>query len=663
MNSNQSLFVIARKKLPFLLLSCIAVISFAGWCWGQANINENLETANVYVDATNGSDSNNGSKSSPLKTIGASVTMAIKNNQSGVGTRVTINPGTYREFVSFGSSRNSTNAPITFEAATNGTVFISGADLMTGWITYSGNSKIFENSWPYNFGSCAPGGGTTPFEQKIVLRREILVVNGKPLTQVLSLQSMLPGTFFVDDQQSKVYAYPASGTDLASATVEVATRPHVLQDDGQSYVVFRGLTFEYANTCHGDIAVIVDNNATNVMFDTDSFLWNNAMAMAFNGARFFTVSNSVANHNGETGYHSFQVKNDLWQSDAANYNNWRGAQGAYYNYDTAGAKWMLDHDGTYNNITVAFNIANGITFDTDQENVAIKGLVASSNLGNGLQIEKDEGPLSVSSSTVCANNVMSVNYKGGVVLRNSENVTISGSVLYNNGANQVAIVGQSGGIPITNWETGQFYNLISQNLTSTGNTMDSPSAVFSDRTLGGADWNTFVNSLNSNKNTYYAGVSTAPAFAIPTPRSGTSVDFASWKSTTAQDAGSNWQSTGQPAACTVKADAPDFWLTAPVTPGAPGAIVGSNGVGTMNLDFFSVGGFGGNLNLSVDGVSSVPGLSASFSPATVSATGSAALSLKASRSTPPGTYPITILANQGNITHTMTLSLVVPSGW
>jgi len=664
MNSGQFPCVLTRKNLLSSLLACTAVVCFAGWCWGQANVNEGLETASIYVDAKNGSDNNNGSKSAPLKTINAAVAIALQNNHSGIGTRVTINPGTYREFVSMsGGGSRTTNAPITFQAATNGTVFVSGADLMTGWTTYSGNSKIFENNWPYNFGKCAPGGGTTPFEQNIVLRREILVVNGKPLTQVLSLRSMLPGTFFVDDRNAKVYVYPAGGTNLSTATVEVATRPRVLQDDGESYVVFRGMTFEYANSCHGDIAVIVDSNATNVVFDTDSFVWNNAMAMAFNGARYFTVRNSVANHNGETGYHSFQVKNDLWQSDVANYNNWRGAQGAYYNYDTAGTKWMLDHDGTYNNITTAFNIANGITFDTDQENVAVSGLVASSNLGNGLQIEKDEGPLSVTSSTLCANNLLGMNYKGGVVLRNSENVTISGSVLYNNGVNQVAIVGQAGGIPIVNWETGQGYNLVSKNLTSTGNTMDSPSAVFSDRTLGGTDWITFVSSLNSNKNNYYAGSSSTGAFAIPTPRAGTMLDFASWKSTTGQDASSSWQSAGQPAACSVKADAPDFWITAPVAPGAPGATVGSNGVGTFNLVFFSLGGFGGNLNLSVDGISSIPGLSASFSPATASATGSAVLNVKATHSTPPGTYPVTILANQGGITHTITLSLVVPSGW
>src|SRR4029077_833341 len=156
----------------------------------------------------------------------------------------------------------------------------------------------------------------------------------------------------------------------------------------ESYVVFRGLTFEYANTCHGDVAVQIDAHANNILFDTDNFIWNNATALAFNMATNYTVKNSVANHNGQVGFHSFQVKNDLWQSDVANHNNWRGAQGAFYTWDTGGAKWMLDHNGTYNSVISAFNLANGIAFDTDQQNVTLTGVVSSSNIGNGIQIEK-----------------------------------------------------------------------------------------------------------------------------------------------------------------------------------------------------------------------------------------------------------------------------------
>ena len=100
----------------------IALLLFASMGWGQAQVNEKLETAFIYVDVNTGSDSNPGTASQPLKTIGAATSKALSNNHQGVGSRVIINPGTYRESISMGKNVRSTNLPMTFEAATNGTV-------------------------------------------------------------------------------------------------------------------------------------------------------------------------------------------------------------------------------------------------------------------------------------------------------------------------------------------------------------------------------------------------------------------------------------------------------------------------------------------------------------------------------------------------------------
>ena len=104
------------------IFACMAAISSAVPGWSQAYVNENLETAFIYVDTVKGSDSNPGTKSLPLKTIGAAAGLAETNNQSSIGSRVIINPGTYREAVTVSPKRTSSTLPITFEAATNGTV-------------------------------------------------------------------------------------------------------------------------------------------------------------------------------------------------------------------------------------------------------------------------------------------------------------------------------------------------------------------------------------------------------------------------------------------------------------------------------------------------------------------------------------------------------------
>jgi hypothetical protein len=63
--------------------------------------------------------------------------------------------------------------------------------------------------------------------------------------------------------------------------------------------------------------------------------------------------------------------------------------------------------------------------------------------------------------------------------------------------------------------------------------------------------------------------------------------------------------------------------------------------------------------LTVAGVSGVKGLTSSFSTSSIKTSGTSALTLTAGSSTPKGTYSITVIANSGNLTHTVTTQLTV----
>ena len=245
---------------PAAAVCLFLVTGLSTFCKGQANVNENLETAFIYVDGTTGSDTNPGTQQKPLKTIGAASSMAVTNNHSNIGTRVTINPGTYRESFSLTGVSQDTSYPITFQAATNGTVIMNGALVYTGWTVYSGNSNIYTNTWTNTWGLC-PAVGGCPALQNISARQEMIFVNGVQLTQVLSFGEMLQGTFYVDTTHSTVYIWPANGTNMSTATVEVATLPYLVAVYGKSNLVFRGIVFQYANSCRGNSAVIVDGSA------------------------------------------------------------------------------------------------------------------------------------------------------------------------------------------------------------------------------------------------------------------------------------------------------------------------------------------------------------------------------------------------------------------
>src|SRR5439155_2178255 len=68
-------------------------------------------------------------------------------------------------------------------------------------------------------------------------------------------------------------------------------------------------------------------------------------------------------------------------------------------------------------------------------------------------------------------------------------------------------------------------------------------------------------------------------------------------------------------------------------------------------------GFSGPASLCVSGLPA--GASASFNPASISTSGSSTLSVSTSSSTAPGSYPLTIRATSGAITHTANVTLVV----
>ncbi|MFZ0817735.1 MAG: hypothetical protein WAM78_19580, partial [Candidatus Sulfotelmatobacter sp.] len=264
--------------------------------WAQATVNEALETAFIYVDINKGSDSNPGTQAEPLKTITAAATIAEDNNRKGIGTRVTINPGLYRESITLASGYHETALPITLQSSASGVV-ITGAVQYTGWVSYSGNSAIHTASWLNEWGNCRAAAGNSPLEQEIVLRQEMIFVNGTPLTQVLSFGQMVAGTFYVNETNHLAYIWPVTGTDMNTADVEVATEPVLLELISKQNVVVRGIIFQYANTCRDNSAVPVAGTSQNILFVNDTFQWNNAMGLHFaDPVTYFTVQNSTALH-------------------------------------------------------------------------------------------------------------------------------------------------------------------------------------------------------------------------------------------------------------------------------------------------------------------------------------------------------------------------------
>lgn len=189
-----------------------------------------------------------------------------------------------------------------------------------------------------------------------------------------------------------------------------------------------------------------------------------------------------------------------------------------------------------------------------------------------------------------------------------------------------------------------------------------------DRTFGNVDHRRksidFQTTFISNNNDWWNSSNTTTPFGLPVPVVGTAVDFLTWQADTLQDlVGSSFSApSGNPfATCnsvTPITPSTDYWLTVDNS----SQTAGPTGSAVYNLTVTSIDGFSGTVNLSLDGITEVAGLSATLSQNPITGgSGTSVLTITSTvGTTPAGTYSITVIANSGNLTRTVTVQFVVP---
>jgi len=633
------------RRTPSFVFFLLAILALAGIrTHAQANINENQKTY-LYVDAGKGSDGNSGASNLPFKTIQAAVNKAVTNIKNKIGTKVVINAGVYRETVTIPAVQ--TGVPLTVEASTTGTAIIAGSNVLTGWDRDAGSTAIYTHSWIYNFGECAVPSGWPPSFAPVALRTEMIFVNSVPLTQVMSYGDLRPGTFYVNEAADAIHVAPAANTNMATAVVEAAVRSQTLNMEGASNVVLRGLVLRHAATCiNGSGATIT--NSTNVLLDHMQALWNNWGGLAINSSTDITVQNSIASYNGGVGLQANKDTNSLYSFNETDYNNWRGAQGAIYDWGMGGIKLMEMRTATVQDHYSYRNQAQGLWFDTDNQNVTINNATLAGNVMAAFQIERNEGPVVVENSTVCSSGV-------GINVLTSEKLTIKDNVFYNNGGtnkyqSEIFIGGTNGGQTITNWQTGASYDLFTTGTVLTGNTFEDASSgqdVFGTY-LSGNDWTKFADSLDASSNRWY-DPNTTSAFKI---EDGKFVTLSGWQSATGTDYSSDWALpvTSPVTACGIPT--PSMTDFSVIANSDAYTMSGGQAVSTLRVNSF---GFG-TVALSVSGLPT--GVSGSLSSTSL-VSGVVTLTLKAGKTAATANVPITVWATGSNRVHSVTFYVKV----
>ena len=494
-----------------------------------ARVDETAATVNLTVNpaAAAASDANSGTEARPLRTIARAAALAMDYNRRGVGVRVQIAPGVYRESVILPGTEGDTSAPIIFEAA-KGSATISGSDLWTGWRAGS-PAGIYAHDWPHAWGVVPYPAG---WDCCVVLpdrvrRREMIFVNGIRLSQVLSKDALRPGSFFVSEASRQVFVQPPSAVAMDDATVEVAVRSALFQVQRRTNVVIRGLSFTHDNSAIGGSSAVAVNNSTNVLIEDAVMSANNNRGLALADDERVTVRRTVANSNGFLGIAGWKLTSAVFMDSETSYNNWRGFDDGFKDWDPSGTKLMLLRDAAVIRHTLIGNLSYGLWLDTDCINVLLDSIVSTKNLNDGVFLEAVQGPISIRGSSIRGN------ARAGIVVGNASNVDVRSTVISDNHVAQLLISGNPDGRRFDDFRTGQRQLVQSTNWTVNGNTISAGlgDQVLVSTTLPASNWQSFVDSLSSDEN----------AWGLPVDRrgfrwvNGVKIDCPTWRELTGQD--------------------------------------------------------------------------------------------------------------------------------
>jgi parallel beta-helix repeat protein len=493
----------------------------------------------VNASAANADDSNPGTADQPIATINRAAQMALQAKAAGTSVQVWIHPGVYRETVQGVYTGEKNGAAITFAATDPGQAILSGSALWNDeWQPYLA-TPLYVHPWPYDWGLIAnPWESYNVVIPELTRRTEAVYINGVLLQQVLKLDDLTPGAFYVSESDDQLFVYPPTGIDLPTARVEVAIYENLFRLDGLDHLTISGLVFQHARGFFGS-GLQTGDNASDVLVKNSRFEWNGGYGLQLNAGENITVRNVIASHNGVGGLRGDQVRNLIVEDTEASYNNWRGNWGGFNDWHP-GQKFMGLREATFRRYRAEGNFAAGLWLDYDNANVTIENSTICGNLLVGLYIEGSHD-FTVRDNVIC-NNLKKPGdtyHTPGLFAPASANVTLERNLIFNNSEAQLGM-SEPAERPIENWETGETYTLRTQNWIMRDNIIvaNAGQLLLQDRTSP-----YFVDTLTAENNRYWS-VDSSPFLLDLNPDPALSnpekIDFAAWQERAKTDATSQF---------------------------------------------------------------------------------------------------------------------------
>ncbi|MES1024040.1 right-handed parallel beta-helix repeat-containing protein [Gloeocapsa sp. BRSZ] len=398
-----------QQLKAFLLTKSLLTILFVVPGVASANSNNSvpqMKTTNyaipsdAYFVAPDGKDTNTGrSVNSPW-----SVEKAIAAAPNGA--TIIFRGGVYRDV------QTNIRKRLTLQAYPNEKPWIKGSVVVNDWVK-EGNIWR-KDGWNYSFPFKGQPQSLDP-NYPLAGHRDMVFINNIAQRQVGSKSQVVPGTFYVDPANKKLYI----GSDPSGNMVESTTKEFAFTTAQSSEnTVIRGLGI----THYADTAIRVIR--PNVALENNTLTWNglNAVLLTSTDA---VLRGNIISYNGRQGVSGVYAHRMLVENNVLSHNN---IENFSKNWDSAGIKTIWTDGLVWRNNLVERNNGIGLWIDESTTNSTVVNNVVRRNDSIGIMFE-------ISHEAIIASNLVHENAPAGIMVLNASSARIYNNTLARNHAN------------------------------------------------------------------------------------------------------------------------------------------------------------------------------------------------------------------------------------
>ena len=408
-----------------------------------------------YVDGGNprADDSGPGTKAQPWKTINHAAQF------SGLrpGDTVLVGSGVYREHVDITVSGQS-GKPLVFAAAPGAHVVIKGSEIIKGQWTRLADpadksaSVADRRTWKITLGDqyfTDPRFTGSYADKSRRWVSQVFWQDDHPLRMIgpdgiykndtgynievigKGRADMIPQSFFFDPSDQTLYVN--IGGDPGWYTIEIGVRGFVLTLSKVHDVIVRGLEMRHNRQPGGQWSLVSIGQCERVVMENCKVSWADFTGLGLGSSKNCIIRHCDISHNGACGLGCGMDEDCLVQDCKLMFNNYRHI-GADWGV-AAGSKCIPGNKRvTFRDCEAAYNDeAEGIWFDTDNEDIRILDNVCHHNGDCGIFFEINKG------GGVIAGNLVYDNHGRGVYVSGSQNTWVVHNTVVHNDQGIVAM--------------------------------------------------------------------------------------------------------------------------------------------------------------------------------------------------------------------------------